>query len=284
MSLGTGLKSLIGAALLSAAAFAAAAQDCGGPEAPCDVEDGSYHVALPDPGTTPIGIILWLHGNGGSGAAEVQNRGLVGPILTAGYALVAPNGVAWPERDVATDWAVNDGFNWRRNDITFLESVIADAAQRFDLPADRVIVGGFARGGSMAWDFACARPEAVIGVAAIAGAFWEPMHTKCAGPVNLFHTHGFTDPVIPFEGRDVMLGQYFFQQGDVMKAVDVWRRTNGCLGDADRSLTSATGWEKRWAASCKAGSVALWLHPGGHEIPQGWVHRMLTWADGLGNS
>ena len=52
MIFGTGLKSLIGAALLSAAAFASAAQDCGGPEAPCDVETGSYHLALPDPELT----------------------------------------------------------------------------------------------------------------------------------------------------------------------------------------------------------------------------------------
>lgn len=282
MRSGTGLRRLVGAALLGLAATAAPAQDCGSPDAPCVVQTGSYHAALPDPGTPPVGMILWLHGYGGNGAAEIANAGLVGPMLEAGYGVVAPNAVDWPERDVAADWAVNDGFNWRRNDIVFLESVIADATARFGLPAERVIIAGFSRGGSMAWDFACTRPDAVIGVAAIAGGFWEPMVTRCPGPTALFHTHGFTDAMVPIEGREAMFGNYFFQQGNLMKALDVWRRANGCMGNADLSLTAPGGWEKRWT-SCQHGSIILWLHPGGHQIPPGWVDRMLTWTEGLGD-
>ena len=280
MRLKTGLRRIAGALLAGWLAAAAGAQECGGPEAPCSVAAGNYHALLP--ATEPVGMILWLHGSGGSGAAEIANAGLVGPILAAGYAFVAPNGVDWPERDVATDWGVNDGFNWRRNDIAFLVSVIADATTRFGLPPDRVIVAGFSRGGSMAWDFACTRPDAVIGVAAVAGGFWEPMVTKCAGPTDLFHTHGFTDDMVPIEGQEGVVGNYFFQQGNLMKGLDVWRKADGCMGAANVSLAAAGDWEKRWT-SCKHGSIILWLHPGGHMIPPGWVGRMLAWAQGLGH-
>lgn len=259
---------------------AAAAQECGSPGAPCEIERGGYHIRLPDPATPTIGMVLWLHGYGGSGGAEIANDGLGDPITTAGYAFVAPDGIAMPSEGIETDWGVADGFEWPRNDIAFLDAVIEDVAARFGVPTDRVIISGFSRGGSMAWDFACARPDAILGAAPVAGGFWEPMTKHCEGPVNLFHTHGFSDRTVPLEGRKAVFGSFEYHQGNILKGLDVWREADGCMGAADISLTAPGDWEKRWT-SCKAGSIILWIHPGDHMIPPGWVERMLDWAGGL---
>ncbi|MCA8880469.1 MAG: polyhydroxybutyrate depolymerase [Rhodobacteraceae bacterium] len=259
---------------------AAAAQECGGVETPCEIESGRYFIRLPDPGVAAQGTVLWLHGYGGSGRSDIASAGLVEPMLARGYAVIAADGLDWPEKGVRTDWGVVDGFDWRRDDILFLEAVIADAAARFDIRTDRLVASGFSRGGSMVWDLVCARPEAFIGAAPISGGFWEPMTRSCAGPVHLFHTHGFTDRTVPLEGRKAVFNGFPFHQGNILEGLDVWRETDGCMGAADVDLAADGDWEKHWT-SCESGSIVLWLHPGGHMIPPGWVDRMLDWADAL---
>ena len=257
----------------------AAAQDCA-EEVACEIDGGVYYAALPEK-AEDAPMVLWLHGFNGRADRAVRRGGIAKNFLEAGYVFVAPQGTPDPDRPDLRDWAVRDAIPGDyRDDVVFLSAVIEDAAKRYGVDTSRVLLAGFSRGGSMAWDFACLAPERVYAVAAIAGGFWEPMTPDCAGPVHLFHTHGFTDGMVPFEGRQGMWEGNFLRQGDIMKGLEIWRATNGCLGRASSSTPGDPLWEKRWD-NCDAGSITLQLHPGGHSIPRGWSMRALDWVAGL---
>ena len=253
------------------------AQSCGDPDTPCDLPDGSYHIAVPE-GVDRPGIFVFLHGSNGHGRSARRNAGFVERVGARGYALLSPTGAPQGPGG-GRDWSVRDGLDDTRDDIDFLRRVIDDAAQRFDLDRDRVILTGFSRGGSMVWDVACAAPDMANAYAATAGAFWEPFVETCVEPVRLHHSHGFTDKMVPLEGRKGVWQGFSFHQGNVLKAVDIWRRTNGCEGRASTSMTPETElWEKHWA-DCADGEIVLRIWPGGHGMPKGWSGDVIDWFE-----
>ncbi|MEO1399149.1 MAG: polyhydroxybutyrate depolymerase, partial [Pseudomonadota bacterium] len=163
-------------------------------------------------------------------------------------------------------------------DVAFLQDVLADARQQTELPDAPVLLAGFSRGGSMVWDMACLDPNFADAYAPMAGAFWDSLPTSCAGPVRLFHTHGWTDRTVPLEGRS--FGTVV--QGDVWQSLFVLRETNGCSKrQPESSSFEGGGWLRHWT-DCDSGQIDLLLHPGGHGAPQGWSQRVMDWfEDGL---
>lgn len=251
---------------------------CGAPDTACNVEGGEYYAVLPENAIEPPAVI-WLHGYARSGKAMIQKPAYVDPFIERGFAVIMPGGQIWPGSKVL-DWGVADGYNWARDDIAFLRAVRNDAIQRFDLDASRILVAGFSRGGSMVWDVACKAPEMARGFAAVAGAFWEPMTNDCVASVDLFHTHGFKDRMVPFEGREMIWEGVEFIQGSVMKGVDVWRDENNCMGSAANSFGDDGSMQKDWT-KCEGGSIRLKLTKGGHGIPKGWRVGVLDWFEAL---
>lgn len=281
MRLETVLQALALAVLGSAASAVSpawAAPDCGAPDAPCTVEGGEYNVALPSAGEMPPAVI-WLHGYARSGRAMIQKPKYVEPFTARGYAVIMPSGQPW-DASGKLDWGVVDGFDEERDDIAFIRAVRTDAIERFGLDPSRILLAGFSRGGSMVWDLACLSPDLARGFAAVSGAFWEPMATGCAAPVNLFHTHGFNDRLVPFEGREAHFQGFDFQQGNVMKGIDVLRHENGCMGSAQNSFGEDGSMQKDWS-DCAAGSIRLRLTTGGHGVPNGWRDDVLDWFEAL---
>lgn len=251
---------------------------CGAPDTPCMAGDGEYYVALPVASEQPSAVI-WLHGYARSGKAMIAKSAYVDPFTRRGYAVIMPSGQPFPGES-KLDWGVADGYDWPRDDIAFIRAVHSDAIARFGLDRSRILIAGFSRGGSMVWDVACHAPELATGFAAVAGAFWEPMKTDCAAAVDLFHTHGLNDTLVPFEGREVHFQGIDWVQGSIMKGVDVWRRENGCMGSAKNTFGKYGSMQKDWA-KCTTGSVRLRLTKGGHGVPKGWREAVLDWFEAL---
>ncbi|MEQ8966759.1 MAG: hypothetical protein RID91_13100 [Azospirillaceae bacterium] len=262
---------------------------CGVPADPCALDDGEYFAALPDaPEDAPW--VVWLHGYGGSATADLGREARVGPMLARGYAVIAPQALPFQPGEPA-EWSLRDewdryprDWDYPRDDLAFLEAVIDDAATRFGLDRRRGVVAGFSTGGSMVWDLACLEPDTAAAYAPVAGGFWETMPETCAGPVRLFHTHGFTDTVVPLEGREIALEPYGrIRQADIHAGLAVWRETMGCGTDADSHEIAGELWHKAWT-DCAAGSLDFALHPGGHTVPDGWAETMLDWFEGVARS
>jgi polyhydroxybutyrate depolymerase len=279
-------------AVLHAAAFAllglltqtsAAFADCGPQAGPCTIPSGTYHAVLPPTGATPAPAVLFLHGWGGDGAGALTNRGMVNALIARGYAVIAVDGIPRASGS-GRSWAFHPDREAPRDDVAFVAEVADDAAARFGLDRDRMILSGFSVGGSMVSYAACRAPGAFSAYAPISGSFWRPLPDSCAGPVRLFHIHGWTDGTVPLEGRRI--GGIGIQQGDVFQSMDIWRTSNGCTRpNPDGFGTIGDTQLRRWDESCTPGSsLVMALHPGGHKVPKGWADMMLDWYEGLSAS
>ncbi len=263
------------AGALALAPALAAEPPCGGPEGECRTAHGFYRLALPEGAEEPVPALVYLHGWGGSSAGVMRNATLRETLAARGYALIAPEGVARATHE-NRDWGVRDGQAHPRDDLAFLEAVLDDAAGH-GVDRSRILMAGFSRGGSMVWDVACHAPGTARAYAPVAGAFWEPLPERCAGPVELFHAHGWSDRVVPLEGRSVAGGR--LTQGDAFLALRILRRTLGCARPMpDAADAEGDFWRRQWT-DCPGGRLDLMLHPGGHRVPEGWLERALDWFE-----
>lgn len=269
------------ALLLSGVADAAQAA-CGDDPAPCLLGDGEYHVVLPEHTSAATPMVLFLHGAGSSGARTLGNTGLVNSLLARGYAIVAPT--------AGRHFGSGDGYSWNffpgwdgRDETRFLKQVAQDAATRFDLNRGQTLLAGFSAGGFMVNYLACAEPDAFAAYAPVAGGFWRPHPTECAGPVRLFHTHGWRDSTVPLEGR--ILGSYQLQQGDIFAGLEIWRAANLCPDEKPTHFSETGPFLRRaWTECASDSALEFALHPGGHSVPVGWADMVLDWfEDGLTN-
>ncbi|MEM1344123.1 MAG: PHB depolymerase family esterase [Pseudomonadota bacterium] len=253
------------------------ASACGTAAEVCEVEGGSYRLVLPKTiPQTGVAAVFYLHGWGASAKGALANQTRIGAVVARGMALIVPEGIPRQGR-TQRDWAVRDNRPHPRDDLAFFEAILRDAADR-GVDRERVLLSGFSRGGSMVWAVACEAPGLFRAYAPLAGAFWDPLPGRCRGAVDLHHTHGWSDGVVPLEGRSFRAGEIV--QGDVFASLFILRNTLGC--DARHPpIKERVGeglWIRRWT-DCRRGRLDLVLHPGGHTAPEGWMVRVLDWFE-----
>jgi polyhydroxybutyrate depolymerase len=223
---------------------------------------------------------MFLHGWGGRADATIATPEIVEPLLAAGWAAIAPQGVPRRPGEAGGRWNSRASAD-TRDDVAFLNAVAEDAAARAGLARDRMILAGFSGGGMMAWRQACDAPESFRAYVPVAGLLWRPLPEDCAGPVRMLHLHGWSDPVVPIEGRAVAGGRLV--QGDLFAGLDLMRRANGC-GRDDPDVYGAEGafLLRAWSEGCDpASALAFALFPGGHRVPEGWAALALDWEAAL---
>ncbi|MEO9651452.1 MAG: PHB depolymerase family esterase [Roseobacter sp.] len=249
-------------------AVGAAAQECG-PNAPCEIEGGSYYLKLPE-GEGPHPVLIWLHGANSTGASIHRGGGLQRDFLDQGYALLAPNGQTRAGRNPERFFFPGrDGSG--RDDVAFIFSTLAAAQERSNLDETRVYAAGFSAGGSMAWLLACEEGQRLSGMVSVAGALRSPNATDCSGLTGLpvMQVHGFADGQVPFEGRGIR----DWHQGSVWAILDRARSANGCRSHPDEIDIGEAYRSRVWDASCSGASVRIDVHDGAHGLPQGWTLR-----------
>lgn len=247
---------------------------CGTEFGPCEIETGAYHADLPD---TPEGapIVIFLHGAGGSGLRVLRQNAQPEQFNARGYAVIAPDGSQTFGQGLS--WNFYPGWDGR-DEVSFLRSVVQDASHRFGLDGSRVLLAGFSAGAFMVNYAACQHPDYFAAYAPVAGGFWEPFPYSCKGPVRLFHTHGWSDPVVPLEGRP--LGNGKFLQGDIHVGLNLWRKTNHCADAApDGYSTDGPFLRRRWSDCADESALEFALFAGGHFVPTGWADRAVDWFE-----
>lgn len=274
------LSALFGLSLLSGPALAS----CGAAVNACVITGGEYDLALPttdaaDASNLPV--VMFLHGAGSNGANVMKNKGLINGLLARGYAVLAPTG----SRSFGNGASQKSGRVWNffpgwegRDEGQFLQDVADDAARRFGIDRQHTLLAGFSAGGFMVYYMACKIPGAFSAYASVSGGFWEPQPADCAGPVRLFHTHGWADKTVPLEGRSLRNGE--FQQGDIFAGLEVWRSANECSNQNPNSY-AATGefWRRKWSGCAPDSALELAMFPGGHKVPKGWGDMVLDWYE-----
>jgi len=254
-------------------------------ETPCVIGDREYYIAMPDGQDGPAPAVVYLHGAGGTGAGSLRNTGMVSGYLDRGFAVIAPTGSPRDDRS-GRFWNFHPSTQRQEVEIDFLEQVRDDAVSRFDLNGDQIVLTGFSIGGSMAAYTACLRPESFSAYAPVGGNFWRPHPVSCEGPVQMLHTHGWTDGTVPLEGRAFgnasISDPNVRAQGDVFHAMLLWRETNGCnFGKADRFEMDENYWRRIWDRCTPGSALELALFPGGHRVPETWPDLVVDWYEGL---
>nr|WP_259959013.1 PHB depolymerase family esterase [Leisingera caerulea] len=266
-----------GAAVAALIAFwgSGAAAACGAAPEACAVQDGRYHIVLPEASAVPVPVVMFLHGYGGSGAQVLKNKSLVKGVTQRGYALIAPEGRKRGGTGPQS-WGFGP-FDDGRDEGAFFAAVLADASARFGTSGAQTVLAGFSAGAFMVHYLACRDPEAFAAYAPVSGAFWRPQPEACAGPVRLLQVHGWRDEVVPLEGRPLGGGRW--EQGDVFAGLELWRQANGCTSHApDRAWREDGQLRRRW--DCGPGSdIEMVLFDGGHALPGGWAGWVADWFE-----
>ncbi len=252
--------------------------NCSGLSGVCKTSSGTYKIQLPDNHSSKTPVVMFLHGYGGSGKAILRNKRIAGPILKRGYALIAPNAIK-NEGARASSWNFHPDFNRGRDEAAFFKETFDDAIKRFDLDPKNILLAGFSIGGSMTSYIACNDPISFTAFAPVSGSFWRPHPTSCNRPVKLFHTHGWSDKVVPLEGRKINNN---FIQGDVFYALNLWRETNQCTQPYAQSISTKGAFMRRKWENCNQDSALEFaLFKGGHTVPKGWADMVLNWYENL---
>jgi polyhydroxybutyrate depolymerase len=238
------------------------------------------HVPQDHQNTGPLPLVVVIHG-AFSTAKEIETQSGFSELADKEkFIVVYPNG-AFGILGFLQHW--NAGHCCGRaaaeniDDIGFLDAVIADAAERFNIDRHRIYMAGHSNGGMLAYRYAAERSETVAAIATAAASIggraseddpvWViPLPER---PVPLIVFHGKEDRNVPYRGgRSPEKGgtrEYF----SVEKSVDFWVLHNRC-GEVPLSDTLYNGLISRqiWRDKNKNNSVVLFsLEEWGHMWP-----------------
>jgi polyhydroxybutyrate depolymerase len=213
------------------------------PSEPCRIGAEAFYLVSPPPewdGKKPIGAFVFIHGHKATAAEMIGYRELVDAVHAQGFMLVAPQGLgdSW-----STPGSPGDG---RRNEVSFIASIMDDLAKRFPVDQKRTVASGFSQGASVVWEIACHGDGRFQAFLPIAGVWWQPMPKECKAPPRPL-LHGC--PAIPTrtEARGPLTCEIF----------------SGCLSNKP---------------------VALCLHGGDHHTNPRWVTDVTDWLNSaIGN-
>ena len=211
-----------------------------GRDTDCIIPSGTYRIVLPDGASGPIGAVVFAHGYQGSAEGAMKNAGLIRMATDRGLAFIALDALGG-------DWALPNAPGHAveaRDEMAYLDAVIADAGQRFGVQPKRTVITGFSAGGMFVWNAICDRGDAYGGYIPYSGTFWKgPPATCAAGVPNIVHVHGDADTTVPLEGRAI--GET--RQGSVPATLAMYRADKGFVGETrfdtgdmacERSVTS----------------------------------------------
>ena len=188
----------------------------------CVVSTGTYRISLPQDQTAPLGAIVFAHGYQGSANGTMRNAGLIRMATERGLAFIAIDALD-------EDWDLPNapGGPGVRDEMAYLDAVMADAAARFGIDAQRTVITGFSAGGMFVWNAICARGDSYGGYIPYSGTFWLAPPAGCAaGTPNIVHVHGDADRTVPLAGRAIAETR----QGSVPETLRMYRSDKGFSG------------------------------------------------------
>ncbi|MGA9254325.1 MAG: polyhydroxybutyrate depolymerase [Roseobacter sp.] len=245
--------------------YATSAMACG-PDTDCIVGDRSYRIVMPEghDGVSKVPVIAYAHGYQGSAAGVMRNGSLRRLASDLGAALLAFNsaGGSWilPNHPRQMD---SDG----GAEFAYVDDVLADATERFDLDSDRIMATGFSGGGMLIWNLACARSSSFAGFAPVSGTFWLQPPETCAAPVtSVVHIHGDSDKVVPLDGRPIGPSK----QGEVSEALSLYEGFGGFSAPQDRVYGDLRCSER---SNAEGKVLEFCLFAGGHSFRTEYVRH-----------
>ena len=203
-------------------------------------EPASYDASTSTP------LLINFHGFGGCASDYEEYVGdfySLNSVADANNFLVAYPQAAWRPDKEDTYWEPGDigGSDIYANDIYFVEQLILDIADSYNVDLSMVYVVGYSNGGMMTYSIACNRPDLVAGAGIVSGALLD---SDCVSDnhVPIIIMHGIADYVLPYAGN-----QYY---QSIAEVTSFWLNHNDIptssqltttLNDGDVLLESYSG-------------------------------------------
>lgn len=239
------------------------------------VHDGitrTFRVHLPpsyDP-STPMPVVLLLHGGFGSGAQIEANARIVEVADEKGFIAVSPDGVLSPANIRTWNGGGCCGYAVTQNvdDVGFLRAVIDRLEANACTDRRRVYAEGMSNGAIMSYRLACELADRIRAIGPVAGV---EMAADCAPPrpVPVMHVHGSADANVPFDGG-LGCGPAGVPFPSVPQTIAGWAARDGCRGSPTVARVEGDGTCERQGTCAPATDLQLCvIDGGGHVWPGG---------------
>jgi polyhydroxybutyrate depolymerase len=201
---------------------------------------GDTRLRLPGPNAPrPYPLVVALHSLYHGGAEAEQEWGLDQLALSAGFAVVYPEGIrrAWNAGSCCAGAAAN-----LVDDVGWLRALISHLEREYPIDRERVILVGLSNGGMLAYRYACEHGEEIAGIAVVAASL-QVAGCRPRAPVSVVAVHGGADGHVPYNG---MTWSTALQTAitPVEQSLAPFRRAAGCpdpTGPGDVSPSDAEG-------------------------------------------
>lgn len=138
--------------------------------------------------------------------------------------------------NILSRWPTNFALEPVASFVALLDAVVADARSQHGAQGLPLYVGGLSNGGTMAYNYGCARAGAVAAILAVATSQGVESAAACqpAAGLGTVIVHGTLDLVTPYGGVP--------QATASIPAIhENFKRLNGCTGEDQRALGGGTG-------------------------------------------
>lgn len=223
-----------------------------------------HYPASYDP-NVPHPVVFDFHGRTMNARSEQAMTGMVGAGDRKGFIVVHPEGLqgTWNAGSYCCGYASSAGID----DVGFTREMIAAVSESLCVDDKAVFVTGMSNGSYLAHKIGCELSEQVAAIAPVSG----PLVSPCAPtrPVGVWHFHGTSDSIVPYEGYDTTTGS-----DSVDHAIETWRMRDQCTGQGEvffqQDDVTCTAWrgcaQGREVRLCTiAGGGHTW--PGGNNLP-----------------
>jgi polyhydroxybutyrate depolymerase len=179
---------------------------------------------LPAGGRSPA--IVMLHYD--TGTPELQANGTHAGSLAAkmGFWVILPPAINghW------NDDPANDA-NATADDVGFLAALLKALPGKYPIDSHRISMNGLSNGGFMAERFACAHPQMLASVVAVAADMRDSLAAICqpSRPVPMVYVNGTADPLVPYNGSSTV--------ASAPNSYSYWMGLNAC-NSADATTTT----------------------------------------------
>ena len=217
-------------------------------------------------------LVIVLHGCGGKAENTDKLTGFDRVSDKYSFIVVYPNGIDNDGREKVKKYV--DGKEV--NDVKFISCLIDSLRIKYSIDSNRVFVTGISNGGIMSFRLACELSDKIAGIAPVAASMSEIVYNYCkpSRPVPVMIIFGDSDPLVPFEGGDIIV---FGKRGKVVsvdQSVKFWIKNNGCTDKPiETIIVDSTDDDTRAIRYTYKGNsdVVYWLiQGGGHIWPGGW--------------
>ena len=219
--------------------------------------------------TTPVPLILNLHGGGMTSKLEEWLTGMSATSDAERFLVVYPQGTSDSSGTAGWDTYPVNSSGWASSpyryvdDVGFLSALVTSLEGQLCVDTTRIGVTGMSEGAAMTYRMGCANLPWVAAIAPVAGTM-PLVQSQCqmAHPTPLLAVNGVKDPVVWYNG--------YYPGGSVPQLVAGWAKADGCPTAGTTGLNQGDVTETVYSACTSGANTELYtVTDGGHNWPGG---------------